>query len=94
MRCDESEQQMSMKRYHVIKSILGGSDVYDEDGKQVGYSLPGVFGDGEDFYDMEGNPVGQSFDTEYGDPFQRENSPEAWDAGSGEDCGPDTGWDE
>lgn len=120
MRCDESEQQMSMKRYHVIKSILGGSDVYDEDGKQVGYSLPGVFGDGEDFYDMEGNPVGQSFDTEYGadfvgmeangfldreilmgrnawldgDPFQRENGPEAWDAGSGEDCGPDTGWDE
>lgn len=55
-----------MKRYHVIKGALGGSDVYDENGQQVGYSLPSVFGDGEDFYDMQGNPVGMSFDDQYG----------------------------
>ncbi|MCR5566467.1 MAG: hypothetical protein K6F61_06415 [Clostridiales bacterium] len=55
-----------MKRYHVIKSVLGGSDVYDENGNQVGYSLPSVLGGGEDFYDMQGNPVGQTFDDEYG----------------------------
>ena len=55
-----------MDRFHVIKHPLGGSDVYDSSGKQVGYSLPSVFGDGEDFYDMDGNPVGQSFDDSYG----------------------------
>lgn len=55
-----------MNRYHLIKGILGGSDVYDESGKQVGYSLPAITGDGEDFYDMEGNPLGMSFDDEYG----------------------------
>lgn len=55
-----------MKKYHVIRSVLGGSDVYDENGKQVGYSLPGILGGGEDFYDMQGNPVGQTFDDEYG----------------------------
>ena len=51
-----------MKRYHLIRSILGGSVVFDESGNQVGYSLPSVLGDGEDFYDMNGNPIGQSFD--------------------------------
>ncbi len=60
---------MSMKRYHLIKGVLSGSDVYDETGKQVGYSLPSVLGDGEDFFDMEGNPVGMSFDDEYGGDF-------------------------
>ena len=55
-----------MKRYQVIKNVLGGSDVFDENGQQVGYSLPGVFGDGEDFFDMSGRPVGQSFDDGYG----------------------------
>ena len=55
-----------MKKYHVIRSVLGGSDVYDENGNQVGYSLPSVLGGGEDFYDMQGNPVGQTFDDEYG----------------------------
>ncbi len=55
-----------MDRFHVIKHPLGGSDIFDSDGKQVGYSLPGVFGDGEDFYDMDGNPVGQSFDDRHG----------------------------
>ncbi len=55
-----------MDRFHIIKHPLGGSDVYDSSGKQIGYSLPGVLGDGEDFYDMEGNPVGMSFDDQYG----------------------------
>ncbi len=55
-----------MDRFHVIKHPLGGSDVFDADGKQVGYSLPSIFGDGEDFYDMNGNPAGQSFDDGYG----------------------------
>ena len=58
-----------MKRYHLIRGVLGGSDVYDESGRQVGYSLPSVLGDGEDFYDMEGNPVGMSFDDESGGDF-------------------------
>lgn len=56
-----------MSRYRLIKGILGGYDVYDSDGKQVGYSLPGIIGEGEDFYDMEGNPVGQSFGIGYGE---------------------------
>lgn len=55
-----------MKRYHLIRGVLGGSDVYDESGQQVGYSLPSILGDGENFYDMEGNPVGQSFDSAFG----------------------------
>lgn len=55
-----------MDRFHVIRHPLGGSDIYDSSGKQVGYSLPSVFGDGEDFYDMDDNPVGQSFDDNYG----------------------------
>lgn len=55
-----------MKKYHMIKGVLGGSDVYDENGHQVGYSLPSVFGDGEDFDDMQRNPVGMSFDDKYG----------------------------
>ena len=55
-----------MDRFHVIKHALGGSDVFDSEGKQVGYSLPSVFGDGEDFYDMDGNAVGMSFDDKYG----------------------------
>ena len=50
-----------MKNYHLIRNVLGGSEVLDEYGKQVGYSLPSILGDGEDFYDMAGNPVGQSF---------------------------------
>jgi len=53
-------------RFHVIKHPLGGSDVYDSEGKQVGYSLPAIIGEGEDFYDMQGNPVGMSFDDKYG----------------------------
>lgn len=55
-----------MDRYHLIRHPLGGSDVYDSMGNQVGYSLPSILGDGEDFYDMEGNPVGQSFDSVFG----------------------------
>ena len=51
-----------MDRFHVIKHPLGGSDVFDSEGKQVGYSLPAAFGEGEDFYDMEGNPVGMTID--------------------------------
>ncbi len=58
-----------MDRYHIIKSVFGGSDVYDSDGKQVGYSLPSVLGDGEDFYDMSGNPVGQSFESAFGGEY-------------------------
>ena len=46
-----------MKRYHLIRGVLGGSDVYDESGQQVGYSLPSILGDEEDFYDMEGNAI-------------------------------------
>ena len=52
-----------MDRFHVIKHPLGGSDVYDSEGKQVGYSLPAIIGEGEDFYDMQGNPVGMSLTT-------------------------------
>ena len=63
--CAEVGRAM-LDRFHIIKHPLGGSDVYDSSGKQVGYSLPSVFGDGEDFYDMDGNPVGQSFDDSYG----------------------------
>ena len=55
-----------MDRFHVIRHPLGGSDVFDSEGKQVGYSLPAAFGDGEDLYDMQGNPVGMSFDDKYG----------------------------
>ena len=55
-----------MDRFHVIKHPLGGSDVFDSNGKQVGYSLPAMIGEGEDFYDMQGNPVGMSFDDKYG----------------------------
>ena len=55
-----------MDRFHVIRHPLGGSDIFDSSGKQVGYSLPSVFGDGEDFYDLDGNPVGQSFDDSHG----------------------------
>ena len=55
-----------MGRYHVIKNALGGSDVFDADGNQVGYSLPAILGGGEDFFDMNGTPVGQSFDDPYG----------------------------
>ena len=55
-----------MDRFHVIKHPLGGSDVFDSEGKQVGYSLPAIIGEGEDFYDMQGNPVGMSFDDKCG----------------------------
>ena len=55
-----------MERFHLEKSIFGGSDVYDENGNRVGYSLPGILGDGEDFYAMDGRPVGQSFESALG----------------------------
>lgn len=55
-----------MERFHLIRRVLGGSDVYDEQGNQVGYSLPSILGDGEDFYDMDGKPVGQSFESVFG----------------------------
>ncbi len=58
-----------MGRYHLIKSVFGGSDVYDENGQKIGYSLPAVIGEGEDFYDMDGNPVGQSFEGAFGGTF-------------------------
>ncbi len=55
-----------MNRYHLVRSALGGSDVYDESGNHVGYSLPSVIGDGEDFFDMNGNLVGQSYESVFG----------------------------
>ena len=55
-----------MGRYFLIRNALGGSDVYDEKGEHVGYSLPGVLGNGEDFFDMEGKCVGQSFESAFG----------------------------
>ncbi len=58
-----------MNRYHLIKSVFGGSDVYDENGQQIGYSLPSIIGKGEDFYDMNGNPLGQSFEGAFGGMF-------------------------
>ena len=58
-----------MSRYRIIKSVFGGSDVYDEDGNKVGYSLPSILGDGEDFYDEQGNPLGQSFEGAFGGEF-------------------------
>ena len=58
-----------MERYRVIKSAFGGSDVYDSNGNQVGYSLPSFLGDGEDFCKMDGTPVGQSFDSALGGEY-------------------------
>ena len=58
-----------MERYHIIKSVLGGSDVYDDSGNRVGYSLPSIIGKGEDFFDMDGNPVGQSFESVLGGEY-------------------------
>lgn len=58
-----------MGRYHLERRILGGSDVFDSEGKQVGYSLPSILGDGEDFYDMDGKPVGQSFESVFGGEY-------------------------
>ena len=58
-----------MGNYHLIRSVFGGSDVYDDSGRQVGYSLPSVLGGGEDFYDMDGNPLGQSFEGVFGGTF-------------------------
>ena len=58
-----------MGRYKVIKSVFGGSDVYDSNGNQVAYSLPSILGDGEDFYDMDGNGIGQSFDSVFGGQY-------------------------
>ena len=58
-----------MERYHLVRKTLGGSDVFDSEGKQVGYSLPSILGDGEDFYDMDGNPVGQSFESVFGGEY-------------------------
>lgn len=55
-----------MERFHLIRSVLGGSEVFDEQGNQVGYSLPSILGDGEDFFDMNGNCVGQSFESAFG----------------------------
>lgn len=55
-----------MKYYQVIRSGFGGSEVFDEEGRQVGYSLPEILGDSEIFYDMAGNPVGQSFNDHAG----------------------------
>ena len=55
-----------MAHYHIIKSAFGGSEVFDENGQQVGYSLPSVLGGGEDFFDMAGNPIGQSFTDGFG----------------------------
>ncbi len=55
-----------MERYRIIKSVFGGSDVYDENGNRIAYSLPSILGDGEDFYDEQGNPLGQSFDSIFG----------------------------
>ncbi len=58
-----------MERYHMIKSVFGGSEIYDDRGNQVGYSLPSILGDGEDFYDNNGNPVGQSFESAFGGEY-------------------------
>ena len=58
-----------MKHYHLIKNVMGGSEIFDDNGNQVGYSLPSVIGEGEDFFAMDGTPVGQSFGTEGGEFF-------------------------
>lgn len=55
-----------MERFHLIRGIFGGSDVYDNAGNKVGYSLPSIVGDGEDFYDNDGNYVGQSYESAFG----------------------------
>ncbi len=56
-----------MERYHIIRNVLGGSDVFDPSGNKVGYSLPSITGEGEDFFDTDGNPVGQSFNSVLGE---------------------------
>ena len=60
------EEVILLGNYLMLKNVFGGSDVYDSCGKQVGYSMPGVLGDGEDFYDMSGNLVGQSYKSPFG----------------------------
>ena len=44
---------MKKKRIYSVKSVLGGSDFYDENGRHIGYSVPGI-GGGEDFYGVNG----------------------------------------
>ena len=38
-----------MKRIYRVESILGGSNLYDENGNHIGYSVPGI-GGGEDYF--------------------------------------------
>ncbi len=42
-----------MKRIYRVESILGGSNLYDEDGNHIGYSVPGI-GGGEDYFFTDG----------------------------------------
>ena len=42
-----------MKRIFRIDSAFGGADFYDESGKLIGYSVPGI-GGGEDFFGVNG----------------------------------------
>ena len=56
--------KMKKKRIYSVKSILGGSDFYDENGQLIGYSVPGI-GGGEDFYGVNGE-TGYSVDSVLG----------------------------
>ena len=54
-----------MSRLYKIDGFFGGSDIYDENGNLVGFSVPGII-DGEDFYWNDGRTgftVDSIFDT-------------------------------
>lgn len=53
-----------MKKYYGVDSVFGGKDYYDEHGRLVGHSVPGV-GGGEDFYGVNGE-TGYSVDSALG----------------------------
>lgn len=58
------EMNAMKKKYYSVKSILGGSDFYDENGRFVGHSVPGI-GGGEDFFVVNGE-TGYSIDSVFG----------------------------
>ena len=45
--------------------LIGGTDHYDESGRQVGYSMEGIFG-GQDHFDAAGHHEGYSVDGLFG----------------------------
>ena len=38
-----------MKKIYSVDSVFGGSDIYDENGNHIGFSVPGI-GGGKEYY--------------------------------------------